>query len=117
MFIRLFIDALSLGYGNHECDGYHAMEIPTMDICCKRFAEHKCTDNNGRDGFEDARTDALVAPMFREAIARVAVETMVGNRASPTRLSQSAPVVIPAVMAVSELMIFPRNTIAPTVSA
>lgn len=113
MFIRLFIDALSLGYGNHECDGYHGDGDSDNDICCKRFAEHKCTDNNGRDGFEDARTDALVAPMFREAMARVAVETMVGNRASPTRLSQSAPVVIPAVMAVSELMIFRETRLLP----
>ena len=47
MFIRLFIDALSLGYGNHECDGYHGDGDSDNDIYCKRFAEHKCADNNG----------------------------------------------------------------------
>ena len=68
-------------------------------------------------GSKTPRTDAFVAPILRDAMAKVAVETIVGNSARPIRLSQSVPVVIPAVMAVSEKMIFPMNTIAPTVRA
>ena len=87
-----------------------AMEIPTMIFVVSGSPNISVPTTMAVMGSKTPRTDALVAPMFREAMARVAVETMVGNRASPTRLSQSAPVVIPAVMAVSELMIFPRNS-------
>ena len=37
-------------------------------------------------GSNTPRTEALVAPIMRVAMARVAVETIVGRRASPTRL-------------------------------
>lgn len=113
----LALYALSLGHGDHERDGYHGNGNADNDVGGQRFAKHQCADNDGGDGSNTPSTEALVAPMLREAMARVAVETMVGSRASPTRLSQSAPVVIPAVIAVSELRIFPIKTIAPTMSA
>ena len=36
-------------------------------------------------GSKTPRTDALVAPIFRVATAKVAVDTMVGSRARPMR--------------------------------
>ena len=46
-------------------------------------------------GSKTPRTEALVAPMFLVAMARVAVETMVGRTASPMRLSHAPPVSSP----------------------
>ena len=66
-------------------------------------------------GSNTPSTEALVAPIFRVAMANVAVETMVGNSAKPTKFSQSFPVVIPAEIAVSEKDILPKKKIAPTV--
>ena len=60
-------------------------------------------------------TEALVAPIFRVAMANVAVETMVGKRAKPAKFNQSPPVVIPAEIGASEKDILQKNTIAPTV--
>ena len=68
-------------------------------------------------GSNTPNTEALAAPMFRVAMANVAVETMVGNRAKPSKFSQSLLVVMPAVIAVSEKDILPMNTIAPIVRA
>lgn len=94
-----------------------AMEMPTMMLVVSGSPNISVPTMMAVMGSNTPSTEALVAPMLREAMARVAVETMVGSRASPTRLSQSAPVVIPAVIAVSELRIFPIKTIAPTMSA
>ena len=66
-------------------------------------------------GSNTPSTEALVAPIFRVAMANVAVETIVGNSAKPTKFSQSPLVVIPAEIAVSENDILPKKTIAPTV--
>lgn len=66
-------------------------------------------------GSNTPSTEALVAPIFRVAMANVAVETMVGKRAKPAKFNQSPPVVIPAEIGASEKEILPKNTIAPTV--
>ena len=68
-------------------------------------------------GSNTPSTDAFVAPMLRVAMARDAVDTIVGSNARPIRLSHAAPPSMPAVIAVLERAIFPRNTIAPTVKA
>ena len=68
-------------------------------------------------GSKTPSTEAFVAPMLRVAMARVAVETIVGSSAKPTKLSHALPPSIPAVMAVSESRIMQRNTVAPTVKA
>ncbi len=86
-----------------------AMEIPTMMFVVSGSPNITVPTTMAVMGSNTPSTEALVAPMLREAMASVAVETMVGRRASPTRLSQSAPVVIPAVIAVSEQKIFSRN--------
>ena len=66
-------------------------------------------------GSKTPSTEAFVAPIFRVAMAKVAVETMVGKRARPSRFSQSAPVEMPAVIGVGEKESLPKNTTAPTV--
>lgn len=63
-----------------------AMEIPTMIFVVSGSPNISVPTTMAVMGSKTPRTDALVAPIFREAMARVAVETMVGNRASPTRL-------------------------------
>ena len=93
------------------------MEIPTIMFVVSGSPNIRVPTTIAVIGSNTPKTEAFVAPIFRDAMASVAVETIVGNKARPTRFSQSAPVVIPAVMAVSELMIFPTNTIAPTVRA
>ena len=94
-----------------------AMEIPTMIFVVSGSPNMTVPTTMAVIGSKTPRTDAFVAPILRDAMAKVAVETIVGNSARPIRLSQSVPVVIPAVMAVPEKMIFPMNTIAPTVRA
>ena len=66
-------------------------------------------------GSNTPSTDALVAPILRVAMARVAVDTMVGNKASPMRLSQLWLVDMPAVIGVWARMICAKNTIDPTI--
>ena len=68
-------------------------------------------------GSKTPSTEAFVAPILRVAIARVAVETIVGSSAKPTKFSQSPHEVMPAVIAVSDKVILPKNTTAPTVRA
>ena len=60
-------------------------------------------------GSKTPSTEAFVAPILRVAMASVAVEMIVGSSANPTKLSQSPLVVMPAVIAVSEKAIFPKN--------
>ena len=65
-------------------------------------------------GSKTPSTEALVAPMLRVAMASVAVDTMVGSTASPTRFSQAVWPVRPVVTPVSDNAILPRKTIVPT---
>ena len=66
-------------------------------------------------GSNTPSTEALVAPMLREAMARVAVETIVGSSASPKRHSHAVLPSMPAVIVVCDRAILPRNTIDPTI--
>ena len=68
-------------------------------------------------GSKTPSTEAFVAPILRVAIASDAVETMVGSRANPAKLSQSILSVIPVVIATLESIVLPRKTNAPTVRA
>ena len=68
-------------------------------------------------GSKTPKTDAFVAPILRVAIASVAVETMVGNIAKPIKFSHATLPSKPAVMAMSENVIFTRNTNDPTIRA
>ena len=68
-------------------------------------------------GSKTPRTDAFVAPMFLVATARVAVETMVGNIASPVRLIHALPPSMPAISSAPDVMLLVKKTAAPTASA
>lgn len=65
-------------------------------------------------GSNTPSTDAFVAPILRVEMARVAVDTIVGSRASPMRLSQSVQPDMLAVIAVPLRAVLPKKIIAPT---
>ena len=66
-------------------------------------------------GSNTPRTEALVAPMLRVAIAKEAVETTVGNKASPTRFIQAPQPSMPVVIGASERRFVPKKIHAPTI--
>ena len=113
----LALYALSLGHGNHERDGYHGNGNADNDVGGQRFAKHQCADNDGGDGLEYAEYRSLGGSDVTGGNGEGGRRNDGWQQASPTRLSQSASVVIPAVIAVSELRIFPIKTIAPTMRA
>ena len=65
-------------------------------------------------GSNTPRTDALVAPMFLVAIARVAVETIVGRIASPVRLIHAIPPSNPVMSSAPESKHLVKKTMLPT---
>ena len=67
-------------------------------------------------GSNTPRTEAFVAPMLRVAMASEAVETTVGNKASPRRFIHAPNPSMPCVMGVVEVQIFAKKTTAPTES-
>ena len=93
------------------------MVIPTMMFAVSGSPNISVPTSMAVMGSNTPKTEALVAPILRVAIASVAVDTMVGSSAKPAKLSQSVLVEIPSVMAVSESSTFPRNTKQPTVRA
>ena len=84
-----------------------AMDIPKIMFVVSGSSNIKVPTTIAVIGSNTPRTDAFVAPMLREAMAKVAVETIVGRIARPIRLNQSVHAVIPAVIAIPENMIFP----------
>lgn len=67
-------------------------------------------------GSNTPRTEALVAPISLVATASVAVETMVGNTARPSRLSHAAGPAIPSVREWPSDTAIAKNTTDPTKS-
>ena len=68
-------------------------------------------------GSKTPNTEALVAPMFLEAIAKVAVDTIVGRTARPMRLIQAIAPLIPDMSSVPESKHLVKNTTVPTIRA
>ena len=64
-------------------------------------------------GSKTPNTEALVAPMFLEAIARVAVDTIVGRTARPMRLIQAIAPSSPDMSSVPESEHLVRKTTVP----
>ena len=94
-----------------------AMQMPTMMLVVRGSPNINVPTKMAVIGSKTPSTEAFVAPILRVAMASVAVETMVGSSAKPTKLSQAAPPSIPAVIVVSENRIIPKKTVAPTVRA
>ena len=94
-----------------------AMPMPRIMFVVKGSPNISVPTRMAVIGSNTPSTEAFVAPILRVAMASVAVDTIVGNRAKPTRFSQSPPDVIPAVIAVSEKAILPMKNTAPTVRA
>ena len=93
------------------------MTMPTTMFVVRGSSNISVPTSIAVTGSKTPSTEAFVAPTLRVATAKVAVETIVGRSAKPTKLSQSTVVDMPAVIAVSEKMIFPKNITAPTMSA
>ena len=64
-------------------------------------------------GSKTPNTEALVAPMFLEEIARVAVDTIVGRTARPMRLIQAIAPSSPDMSSVPESEHLVRKTTVP----
>ena len=94
-----------------------AMQMPTTMLVVSGSPNISVPTRMAVIGSKTPSTEAFVAPILRVAMASVAVETIVGSSAKPTKFSQSPPEVIPAVIEVSERAIFPKKTTAPTVRA
>ena len=62
-----------------------ATEIPIMILVVSGSPNTSVPTTIAVIGSNTPSTEALVAPMLRDAMARVAVETMVGSKASPKR--------------------------------
>ena len=106
---------LSLGYHNHKAHSNNGNQDACYDVCCQRFSEDHCPDQNS--GSKTPNTEALVAPMFLEAIARVAVDTIVGRTARPMRLPQAIAPSIPDMSSAAESEHLVKNTTVPTIRA
>ena len=65
-------------------------------------------------GSKTPNTEALVAPIFLVAIAKVAVETIVGRIASPMRLIQAIPESSPVISSAPESEHLVKKTTVPT---
>ena len=64
-----------------------AIAIPTTIFGVRASPNTSVPTRMAVIGSNTPRTDALVAPILRVATASVAVDTIVGNNASPTRYS------------------------------
>ena len=94
-----------------------AMQMPTTMLVVSGSPNINVPTRMAVIGSKTPSTEAFVAPIFRVAMARVAVETIVGSSAKPTKFSQAIPPSIPVVIVVSENRIIPKKTVAPTVNA
>ena len=86
-----------------------AMQMPTTILVVSGSPNISVPTRIAVIGSKTPRTEAFVAPILRVAMASVAVETIVGSRANPTKFSQSPPELMPAVIAVSEKAILPKK--------
>ena len=94
-----------------------AMPIPATMLVVSASPNISVPTNMAVMGSNTPNTEALVAPILRVATAKVAVDTMVGSKASPIKLSQSLQSVIPVVIGISEKAILAIKMVAPTESA
>ena len=69
------------------------------------------------NGSKTPNTEAFVAPMFLVAIAKDAVDTIVGRTARPMRLNQDITPSSPDMSSVPESEHLVKNTTVPTIRA
>ena len=65
-------------------------------------------------GSKTPKTEALVAPIFLVAIAKDAVDTIVGRTASPMRLTQAIPPSSPVMSSAPDIEHLVMKTAVPT---
>ena len=66
-------------------------------------------------GSKTSNTEAFVAPMFLVAIAKDAVDTIVGRTARPMRLPHAITPSSPDISSVPESELLVKNTMVPTI--
>ena len=93
------------------------IRIPTTMFVVSASPKTSVPTRMAVTGSKTPSTEALVAPMLRVAMASVAVDTMVGSTASPTRFSQARCPVSPVIIPAPDSAIFPQKTSVPTESA
>ena len=91
-----------------------AMLIPTIILIVNGSPNISVPTSIAVIGSNTPNTDAFVAPMLRVANASVAVDTMVGKMANPSRLNHDPTPSIPFIIVTSESNILSRKIIAPT---
>lgn len=91
-----------------------AMLIPTIILIVNGSPNISVPTSIAVIGSNTPNTDAFVAPMLRVANASVAVDTMVGKMANPSRLNHDPAPSIPFIIVTSESNILTGKIIAPT---
>ena len=93
------------------------IRMPVMMLVVSASPNTKVPTRIAVIGSKTPKTDAFVAPMFLVAIARVAVETIVGKMASPMRLNHAIPPSSPVMSSAPDIEHLVKKTIVPTSSA
>lgn len=93
-----------------------ARAIPTIMLVVIASPKTTAPTRIAVTGSKTPSTDALVAPILRVARANVAVETIVGSIASPTRFSHADGHSIPVVIELLSVNALPRNMNVPVKS-
>ena len=90
------------------------IRIPAMMLVVSASPKTNVPTRIAVIGSKTPNTEAFVAPMFLVAIAKVAVETIVGRIARPIRLTQAIPLSRPVISSVPDNMLLVKNTTVPT---
>ena len=93
------------------------IRIPVMMLEVRASPNTKVPTRIAVIGSKTPKTEALVAPIFLVAIAKVAVETIVGRIASPMRLNHAIPPSSPVMSSAPDIEHLVKKTIVPTSSA
>ena len=90
------------------------IRIPVMMFEVRASPNTKVPTRIAVIGSKTPNTEALVAPIFLVAIAKVAVETIVGRIASPMRLIHAIPESSPVISSAPESEHLVKKTTVPT---
>ena len=89
------------------------IRIPVMMLEVRASPNTKVPTRIAVIGSKTPNTEALVAPIFLVAIAKVAVETIVGRTASPMRLIYAIPESSPVMSSAPDIEHLVKKTTVP----
>ena len=90
------------------------IKMPVMMLVVSASPNIRVPTSMAVIGSKTPNTEALVAPIFLVAIAKVAVETIVGRIASPMRLTHAIPPSSPVMSSVPDIEHLVMKTTVPT---